>query len=168
MSAEESQHPLLRLIQKLEDGVLASLLGGMILLACTQIFLRNFFDSGITWADPVLRVMVLWLGMLGALAASRGNRHIVIDVLSPVLPPGALRWARIVTSLFTAAVCAAVAWYALQFVLSEMDYGGRGAAGLPTAALASVVPFAFTLMSLRFLIHSVVTFQQSHEQVKSP
>lgn len=168
MSAERSEHPLLALIQKLEDGVLASLLGGMILLACTQIFLRNFFDSGLTWADPVLRVMVLWLGMLGALAASRGNRHIVIDVLSPVLPPNALRWARIVTSLFTAVVCAAVAWYALQFVLSELDYGGRGAAGLPTAALASIIPFAFGLMSVRFVIHSFVTFQQTPEEMKAP
>ncbi len=156
MQPAASAHPWLRWLHRLEDGLLACLLGSMILLACTQIVLRNLFDSGFTWADPLLRVMVLWLGMLGALAASRGNRHIVIDILSPVLPEAAKRWTSLITNLFTAVVCAAVAWYAGQFVLSELEYGGRGAANLPTALLASIVPFAFALMPLRFTLQAIL------------
>lgn len=168
MQAPASANPWLRWLHRFEDITLASLLGGMILLACTQILLRNFFDSGFTWADPLLRVMVLWLGMLGALGASRGNRHIVIDVLSPILPKPALRWTRLVTSLFTAIVCAAVAWYSAQFVMTEWDYGGRGAAGLPTAVLASIVPFAFALMSVRFVLHAIQLGQAPGEETDTP
>ena len=159
MQSHSSVQQWLHRLHRVEDVLLASLLGSMILLACTQILLRNVFDSGFTWADPLLRVMVLWLGMLGALAASRGNRHIVIDVLSPVLPKAALRWTRLLTSIFTALVCAAVAWYSGQFVLSEWAYGGRGAAGLPTAILASIVPIAFSLMAIRFVLYA---WQQHH------
>lgn len=164
MTPAPSAYRWLRWLHRFEDTLLASLLGSMILLACTQILLRNVFDSGLTWADPVLRVMVLWLGMLGALAASRGNRHIVIDVLSPIMPKPALRWTRLITSLFTAVVCAAVAWYAGQFVLSEWEYGGRGAADLPTALWASIIPLAFGLMALRFALHASIQVQKQDEE----
>ena len=61
---------LLHKIHCIEDSILALLLFGMIVLSTSQIFLRNIFDSGIIWADPLLRVMVLWIGLLGALAAT--------------------------------------------------------------------------------------------------
>ena len=59
-------------IHRVEDFVLALLLSAMILLASAQIFLRNLFDSSLSWGDPMLRILVLWVGLLGALAASRG------------------------------------------------------------------------------------------------
>ena len=135
---------------QLEDLILALLLGSMILLACTQILLRNGFDSGLTWADPLLRVMVLWVGLLGALAASRGNRHIVIDVLSPFMGASKKRIAAIISHSFTAVVCAAIAWFASFFVYSEYETGIEGVLGLPIWTLESIIPFSFALMALRY------------------
>ena len=63
-----------QLLRHFEDGVLAVLLGGMILLATLQIGLRNFADTGFIWADPLLRIMVLWLGLVGAVAATLAHR----------------------------------------------------------------------------------------------
>ncbi|TNF86538.1 MAG: TRAP transporter small permease subunit, partial [Gammaproteobacteria bacterium] len=69
-------------LHRAEDALLVILLTAMIVLACTQILLRNFFDSGIVWIDPLLRVMVLWIGLVGATVATRHNKHIRIDLLS--------------------------------------------------------------------------------------
>ncbi|MDH3903642.1 MAG: hypothetical protein OES90_10530, partial [Xanthomonadales bacterium] len=44
-----------------EDALLLIILVSMILLAGTQIFLRNAFDSSLFWGDEMLRLMVLWL-----------------------------------------------------------------------------------------------------------
>ena len=52
------------------------LLTGMILLATTQILMRNLWDTGLAWADPSLRIAVLWVALLGALAATRDDNHI--------------------------------------------------------------------------------------------
>ena len=46
-----------------EEAFLCLLLFSMILLACVQIFLRIFYSSGILWADPLLRYMVIWVGL---------------------------------------------------------------------------------------------------------
>ena len=49
-----------------ETALLSVILAAMILLATYQITLRNFFAAGLPWADEALRIMVLWLAMLGA------------------------------------------------------------------------------------------------------
>ena len=47
----------------------------MILLATTQILLRDLLETGLSWADPVLRLLVLWLALLGAMAATRDHNN---------------------------------------------------------------------------------------------
>lgn len=138
-------------LHRVEDAVLAVLLTGMILLASLQIFLRNFFDGGIGWADPAVRVLVLWVGLLGALAAARSDEHIHVDVLSRLLPDGAQAVVRVITSLFTAAVAGFVAWQGGRFVLSEWEFESIAFASVPTWLLASIIPFAFGGIAVRYL-----------------
>jgi TRAP-type C4-dicarboxylate transport system permease small subunit len=141
-----------RALHRTEDALLALLLTAMILLAPLQIVLRHGFGTGITWGDPVLRVMVLWLGLLGALAATRERRHITIDVISRLLPARARALADAVTSLFTAAVSATLAFHAARFVVSEFRFGTVAFSGIPAWALESVIPFAFGIIALRSLL----------------
>ena len=67
-------------IRRIEDAILSALLLFMILLAAAQIFYRNLFDSGISWGDALVRILVLWVGLFGAMAASRKGDHIKIDL----------------------------------------------------------------------------------------
>jgi TRAP-type C4-dicarboxylate transport system permease small subunit len=54
--------------------LLVLLLLAMISLAFAQIVLRNGFDGGIIWADSLLRIMVLWIALIGAVVASQGSK----------------------------------------------------------------------------------------------
>ena len=69
-----------------EDAVLVIILTAMILLAASQIVLRNFFNFGFIWADEMLRMLVLWIAVAGAVAASRTDKHINISILDRFLP----------------------------------------------------------------------------------
>ena len=73
--------------------------GGLLLLALAQIGLRVFFGTGLEWAEPVARMGVLWLALLGALGATRERRHIAIDALPRLLPPRLHRAAWAITQL---------------------------------------------------------------------
>lgn len=90
----------------LEDALTVGLLGFMIILASIQIVLRNTFDLGFFWGDEALRVLVLWVAMAGAVAASRADRHITIDVLSRFLPARVKHVVKTLTDVFTASICA--------------------------------------------------------------
>jgi len=142
----------------IEDGILALLVLLLVGLAGAQILLRDFFDTGISWADPVMRDLVLWTGMLGALAAVRDDKHIALDVLQRFLSPRLQRVARIATLGFAALLCAAMAWYSLGLV--GIDYaegvqtGGTFFAGVRACLAESILPPAFALMGLRFALRA--------------
>ena len=142
-------------LHRLEDVLLSVLLACMILLASLQIFLRNVFETGLAWADPLVRVLVLWLALLGALAASRDDRQINVDVLSRLLPERARLGVRVLTSLATAFISGVVAWQSGRFVRDELEMATTAFAQVPTWALASVIPFAFAGIAVRYLLLSI-------------
>ncbi len=147
-------------IHRVEDFVLAFLLGAMILLASAQIFLRNLFDSSLSWGDPLLRILVLWVALLGALAASRGNRQITVDVLTRMLKGRAQSAARAVASVFTAVVCALLAFHAARFVAMERAAGTPAVAGIPAWLFELVMPFAFGLVCVRYALATVARLRE--------
>ena len=138
-----------------ENAVLLIILISMILLAGTQIFLRNFFDGGIYWGDEMLRVMVLWLTVAGGLAASRMDRHISIAVLDRFLPDRAQLITKIIIDLFTAGVCALFAWHSARFVMGSYEFGDTLMRNVPAWILQSILPVGFGLMAYRHLILAI-------------
>jgi TRAP-type C4-dicarboxylate transport system permease small subunit len=124
----------------------------MILLAVGQIVLRQVFSTGIMWADELVRIIVLWLAMFGAIAAARDNRHIRIDALSHLLPVAAIRYLRIVVDLFAAVVCFILAWQAWRFLQLEIEFEDTVLIDTPAWMLHVVVPVAFLLVGYRFVV----------------
>lgn len=143
---------LLRGLHRAEDLLLASLLGGLLLLALAQIGLRLFFGSGLEWAEPVGRIGVLWLALMGALGATRTRRHIAIDALPRILPPRLHRAAWAVSQLATAGICALLAWYGLGMVSMERELPTWFVPGVPSWWPMLAFPAGFGLMALRFVV----------------
>jgi TRAP-type C4-dicarboxylate transport system permease small subunit len=141
-------------LQTIENWLLAILVLILVALAGAQIILRNFFDTGLSWADPLLRALVLWTGMLGALAAVRDDKHIALDVLQRFLAPQAQRVARLLTLGFAAAICAAMAWFSIDLVKIDLTSGGSAFAGVPSWVVESILPTGFALMALRFVLRA--------------
>lgn len=135
-----------------EDGLLLIILVSMILLAGTQIFLRNFFDTGFFWGDEMLRLMVLWLTIAGGLAASRMDKHISIAVIDRFLPRKALSVTKIIIDLFTALVCALFAWHSARFVMGSYEFGDMLMRNVPAWTFQSILPIGFGLMAYRHLV----------------
>lgn len=149
----------------IENALMSLLLGGMILLAFGQIVLRNGFDSGISWADPVLRILVLWVGMLGAVAASRENRHITIDILNRLLSLRLRRWSEVIVAMFTAFICSLLAWYTFRFVQDEFQYSSFEVAGIPVWLWQSILPIGFGLIAWRYFIRTAQLITGSDDVV---
>jgi C4-dicarboxylate transporter DctQ subunit len=151
-----SEWKIFRLIHGLEDGIMVLLLVTMILLAFGQIILRNVFDTGFIWLDPMLRVMVLWIGLLGAMVATRVDKHIRIDVLTRLLPPKLRILSHALTLVFAAIISGIIAWHSYLFVMSEMEYGGNAFSGIPAWTLETIIPFSFAVMTLRFGLEALL------------
>lgn len=147
---------LLGIVRLLEDSLLVLLLSAMILLASSQILMRNVWDMGQFWIDPLLRLLVLWLGLLGAMAATRESRHISIDIVSHHLPPKLKDTVHLVTDLFASVICALLSYHAVRFVLFEKEDGAMLFLNIPAWVCELVLPIGFGIMALRFLLHALL------------
>lgn len=139
----------------LENALLVFLFVSLLVLATSQIFLRNFFSAGLPWADGLVRVLVLWLAMIGAVAASRDNKHIAIDIVVRSLPPAAGRLVASLMCLFTAGVALFFAWHSGRFVQDSKTFGDVLVDGWPAWILQLILPIGFGLIAYRYLVRLV-------------
>jgi TRAP-type C4-dicarboxylate transport system permease small subunit len=141
-----------RLGRSLENIALVGLLGLLIGVGVTEIVLREGFGTGISWADEVNRLIVLWLAMIAAIAASRENRHIRIDALGHVFSDKVLRITRIFVDVFAAGVCFVITWHAYRYLQLEIEFEDTVLFDTPAWIAHSIVPIAFALTGYRFLV----------------
>jgi TRAP-type C4-dicarboxylate transport system permease small subunit len=140
-----------RIGRAVENGLLVTLFCILIAFASAQILLRNVFSIGFTWGDGLVRVIVLWLALLGALAAGRDGRHITMGALTRWLPGRYRAAAEILADVFAAIVSAAFAYYSFSFVRDSREYGDVLLGDLPAWWMQSIMPIAFALIAFRYV-----------------
>ena len=143
---------LLHYTNVVEDGMLVSLLAVMIIIASIQILLRNVWDTGFAWGDPLLRILVLWVGLLGAMVATRKDNHISIDILTRYLSARSKRISGLVSDGFSLCICALLTYHGGRFVLQDQEAGIQAFSGLPAWWFELIIPLGFAVMSLRYAV----------------
>ncbi len=137
----------------------------LVALGGVQIFLRNVMHSGLLWADPLMRHIVLWLGATGAAMASARMRHISVDVLTRILPPSLRRARRVAVYSVTAVVAFVLAVAAMRLVAIEREFGEVAFLGVRTWVVQLVLPLAFALVTYRTLL-ALFLGREPHEGIE--
>ncbi|MEX0976315.1 MAG: TRAP transporter small permease [Woeseia sp.] len=158
LTADELRAPpgrLERLGTALENALLVLLLGAMMCLAVGQIAMRMFFQSGLIWADELLKVMVLWIALIASVAASRNQRHLRIDILSHFLPARIARLPGVIVSAFASLVCAIIAWHSWRYVSLTLEFNDTVLLDTPAWMVQGILPVACVLMSYHFAVDCI-------------
>jgi TRAP-type C4-dicarboxylate transport system permease small subunit len=152
-----------RLVSRLEDSLLIGLVAGLLLVAIAQIILRNAFIEGLLWAEPAMRIAVLWIAMIGGMVACREGGHIKINLFEVYVQGRAKRVLAGLAHLGACLTCAALAYASWLFVGYERMDGMTTFLNLPAWWFESILPVGFTVMALRFLGDAVVADPAFHE-----
>lgn len=145
--------------RRLETLLLTLLLLGIVVLAALQIVLRNVFSYSIFWADDLIRIAVLWIAMVGGMAASRESRHIAIGIVPRYFPPAWHGPAAIIAASFAAVVSAVLAWQSGRFVLDSYSYGDSLQIGWPAWPVQVVMPVGFAVIAWRFATDALAAWR---------
>lgn len=137
-------------IARVEQTLVVTFLGFMILLAFLQIVLRNFFFTGLDWGDQLLRNLVLWIGFIGATLATKEGKNINIDVVSRWLPSLGKNVVTLIIHLFSFFVCCGLTYAALKFIKNEAQMGNMTFLNIPAWVPEMILPMTFGLMTFRF------------------
>lgn len=151
---------LLKILEQIENTAMAVFALVLIFAAAAQVLLR-FFNVGSIWLDPVLRALVMWIAMLGALAATRHDKHINLDALTRSLSGWSLRAARLLTMLFAAAICLVMAKASYGLVQLDRESATPLVNDIPAWWVEVILPVGFGLMALRFALRAFVLPESS-------
>lgn len=146
-------------LAKIEGYLLSICLAIMVIMVLFQIFLRNFFSSGIAGGDAIVRHMLLWVGFLGAGLATRGGMHIRIDLASKILSPKHMQFARVFTDIFSVIVGSLLVYASFNFV--KLEYKAADELlfmHIPIWMMESIIPIGFLIITLRFASKGVQNF----------
>lgn len=153
-------------LARIEGWLVVLFLGLMVTLTFLQVVFRALFThfhllwannlmGAIDWSEPFVRLLVLWLTFLGASLLTRENKHIKIDLMSELFPPGWQPFREMVLS----AACVLVLFLALKasisYILVEMDYGNSMFLGLPNWIAQIIIPIGFLTILLRFALRGL-------------
>lgn len=139
-------------ISRLETVLVTILLTLMILMAFSQIVLRNFFATGIDWGDALVRYLVVWVAFIGAAVATREGKHITIDLLARWLTGARSIAIQALSCFFSTVICGLLTVAAARFIWFEAQMGSSTFLNLPVWVPELIMPATFGLMTLRFLM----------------
>lgn len=131
----------------------------ILLLSVADIVGRNLFHATLPGGDLALRQLVLWVALPGAALAVAAQRHLHLDPANLAARP---RWKRLTAipfNLAAAAVCAVLTQAAWAYWQDEMQYQSADTVWL--AWLGLILPVAFGLLVLHFLLRAVLAMQEA-------
>lgn len=141
-----------RALARLEEGLIALLLSGMVLMTFSQVITRYGFNAGWVWSLEATTYMFGGLLMVGISYAMRQHAHMNVDALVNTLPR---RWRR-AAALLALGLCfayvALMLWGAIELVARLRELGSN-ARDLPVKrwVLMCMLPAGFALLGLRLV-----------------
>lgn len=140
------------IISRIEKILIVFLLSLMMTMAFSQIVLRNFFATGFSWADVLVRYLVLWVAFIGAALATKDGKHINMEVFSRWISGRGLIYLKALSQLCSSIVCGLLAYAAVKFIHFEAQMGGTTFFGFPVWLPQLIIPITFGLMTFRFAL----------------
>lgn len=146
-------------VARVEGVLLNVFLATMIGLAFLQVVMRNIFNAGLPWADTVVRLMVLWVGLLGAALASKLEQNLTVEVLTKYMPERVRHIVAIVVKVFAGIVCFYLFQASLRFLASERSTGEQFLHLFPSWWTLTIIPLTFCLIPFHFVFNAINNIQ---------
>ncbi len=75
-----------RVVNALEEGIIALLFAGMTLVTFSQVVARYVFNSGVVWALELTQYLFAWLVLLGISYGVKVHAHLGVDAFVRLFP----------------------------------------------------------------------------------
>ncbi len=116
-----------RIIDQLEEGIIALLLVGITLLVFVEVVMRFGFNAGFMWTEELTLTLSAWMVLFGASYGVKVGSHIGVDAFVKKLAPEHQRWLTMLAVVLCLVYCVLIlygGWVYLSMVYSigiELD-----------------------------------------------
>jgi len=139
-------------VHRVEEGLIALILGVMTVLTFVQVVLRYVFSSGFIWQLEANFYLFSWLVMIGISYCVRVRAHIGVDAAVRLLPPAPRRAVGIFVLLLALLYTVLMMYGSFEYI-HRMYIINVEAEDIPieTWKLSLCLPLGFVLLFIRLL-----------------
>jgi C4-dicarboxylate transporter DctQ subunit len=155
-------------IDRLEEWLMAALLGFMTVLTFAQVVMRYVFNSGWVWSLEATTYSFAALVLVGMSYGVRTGTHIATDLITRKLPEP-LRHYVALLAIFACLVYAVLMLYGSAVLVDRLMTLGNAARDIPAPKwlLTAPMPLGFALLTYRFAEGGWVLIRNSAGNVDS-
>ncbi len=143
-------------ISRIESVLLAI---GVLLMAAntiSNVVGRFVFQSSIFFSEELNRILIILITFAGISYAARQGRHIRMSAIFDALPPKVRKVMMVAISLVTAVFMLGLAWYSLQYILTQASRGRvLPSLQIPVWIILIWVPVGFFMTGLQYLLTAI-------------
>jgi len=151
-------------MNRLEEGVLATLLAFMTVLTFVQVVLRYAFNSGIVWSLEATTYSFAALVLVGMSYGVRTQTHIAVDLFTRRMPKRLRRYVNLVAIIACLGYALLMLYGSSVFVDRLLTLGNYARdIAAPKWLLTATMPLGFTLLAYRFLEAGWHLLRDDHE-----
>lgn len=144
---------MLKFLNKLEDIFCAVSLLLTTVVLFVNVVLRYVFSASTSWAEELIRYLMIWITFIGGSVCVRKGAHIRMDFVLTILPKGVGHLLTRLVYLIAAGFCVALFVYSLQLVQFTVELEQTSPAmGVPMWIPYLAMPLGSALMVLRFVV----------------
>lgn len=140
-----------------ENGIMLVTLFFVVLLPFIDMVTRKVGGVGNASASEILRHLMIWLTMVGAMISSRDGTHISLAVLEQVLPDRFRVHVRFLVATVTASILVALGFASIDYFMAVSS--GERVGGIPQLLFTIGFPVGFFVMALRAARQEKVVFK---------
>lgn len=137
-----------------ERGITSAAMLALGVLPVLELALRGLFNTGIPGSFAYVQNLTLWVGFLGAMIASSDKLHLNVAIGIDYMPERYQRIAAVVVGAVSTGVAVSLFWASAQFVYAELGSPMRIAGWLPIWITEAILPIAFFVIALRFVMQA--------------
>lgn len=163
----ETMRKILNIYDNFEEKVLVISLLANVILIFSQIIMRSFFGSALSWSEELSRYIFIWQIWLGTSIAFRMNAHIKVDLIYSLFKSEmAHRIIKIIVDVIWLAFNIFLLYEGIKLVESmHMRHVLSAGMRLPLVYVYAVLPISAFLMVVRMILDMICTFLELKEEV---
>ena len=127
--------------------LLIVLLVSMVCILIAHIWRRYVVNNSLTWSEELLKILLVWFGMLSVAVLAARREHVAIVIFKSKMPKGLANVCTIITQAMTFAICVIGIVLGIKYCQSA-GFRLTPALRIPYGWAYSSVPVAFFFVSI--------------------
>lgn len=127
------------------------LLVTMTLIIAVNVFMRYVLNSGLTWAEEIAKLLVVWFTFISMAVGVKQGLHIRIQILPKNLPSWLCKAVDTMKDLLVLALGSVMLVYGIKLI-GFTNRSIMPATGLPSSLLYFILPFSGALVMMEAII----------------